>query len=99
MSRWLTLAIALPAIGAVVVRALTRAQEPATATAETHRAEAASAGGTTTAVRTRPAAGTAPANVETAKRVAFGFSLATLALLVAMALRDRKSTRLNSSHV
>ena len=87
MIPWLTLAIALPAIGSVVVWALTRAQDPAATTAETHRAEAASAGGTTTAVRTRPAAGTAPANVETAKRVAFGFSLATLALLVAMALR------------
>lgn len=87
MIPWLTIAIALPAIGAVAVWALSRAQTPAADTAQMHRAEAATGGGTDTITRVRPAQKPAAAGAENAKRVAFGFSLATLAVVVAMALR------------
>src|SRR5690625_4176977 len=87
MIPWLTIAIALPAIGAVAVWALSRSQTPAADTAQMHRAEAATGGGTDTITRVRPAQKPATAGAENAKRVAFGFSLATLAVVVAMALR------------
>ncbi|MEU3018391.1 MULTISPECIES: NADH-quinone oxidoreductase subunit M [unclassified Nocardiopsis] len=87
MIPWLTLAIALPAIGAVVIWALPRVKAPAApdgAQASAH-AGAGSGSATATATRTRPATGGA-APAETAKRVALGFSVATLLLVVAMAL-------------
>ncbi|MET9713144.1 NADH-quinone oxidoreductase subunit M [Nocardiopsis alba] len=90
MIPWLTLAIALPAIGAIVIWALPRVKTSETATtaarAEASASGAAGSGGT--AVKTRPAAGTGTAgaaSAETAKRIALFFSVATLALVAAMA--------------
>ncbi|MBB6120939.1 NADH-quinone oxidoreductase subunit M [Nocardiopsis algeriensis] len=86
MIPWLTIAIALPAVGAVLVWALPRVKAPDTVS-ET-AASASAGGGTATAVRTKaPAATGGPASAENAKRITLGFSLATLAVLVAMALR------------
>ena len=63
MIPWLTIAIALPAIGAVVVWALARAQAPAADTAQRRRSEAATGGGTDTITEVRPA-GPAAAGAE-----------------------------------
>jgi NADH-quinone oxidoreductase subunit M len=92
MIPWLTIAIALPAVGAVLVWALPRtakaAAERTAAASAASSAAASSAGATATATAVRPAAaakGGAPA--ETAKRITLGFSLATLLVLGAMALQ------------
>ncbi|WP_435109489.1 NADH-quinone oxidoreductase subunit M [Nocardiopsis synnemataformans] len=92
MIPWLTIAIALPAVGAVLVWALPRTAKAATertaAASAASSATASSGGATTTATAVRPAAaarGGAPA--ETAKRLTLGFSLATLLVLGAMALQ------------
>ena len=93
MIPWLTLAIALPAVGAILIWALPRAKASAGTESATVRATAsasAEAGGGT-AVKTRPATtpgvtGAGAASAETAKRIALVVSLATLALVVAMAL-------------
>ncbi|QUX28712.1 NADH-quinone oxidoreductase subunit M [Nocardiopsis akebiae] len=89
MIPWLTIAIALPAVGAVLVWALPRTAETATErTSAASSATASSGGATATATAVRPAAaakGGAPA--ETAKRITLGFSLATLLVLGAMALQ------------
>ncbi|CAL9463898.1 NADH-quinone oxidoreductase subunit M [Nocardiopsis dassonvillei] len=92
MIPWLTIAIALPAVGAVLVWALPRTAKAATertaAASAASSATASSAGATATATAVRPAAaakGGAPA--ETAKRITLGFSLATLLVLGAMALQ------------
>lgn len=95
MIPWLTLAIALPAVGAILIWALPRIGTKAeTASASARATASAEAGGGGTAVKTRPAtvteAGTASA--ENAKRVALIVSLATLALVVAMALNFDTST-------
>ncbi|WP_304453278.1 NADH-quinone oxidoreductase subunit M [Nocardiopsis sp. YSL2] len=87
MFPWLTIAIALPVVGAILIWALPRAKapaEPAVATAS------AQAGGAGTATRVRPPAGPgagASADGRTAKRIALGTSLATLLVVAAMALR------------
>ncbi|GHC70560.1 NADH-quinone oxidoreductase subunit M [Nocardiopsis terrae] len=90
MIPWLTLAIALPAVGAAVIWALPRVKAPASAdtAAQAGASARADAGsGTATATRSRPAAtGGAAAPAETAKRLALGFSVATLLLVAAMAL-------------
>ncbi|MFC9088061.1 NADH-quinone oxidoreductase subunit M [Nocardiopsis dassonvillei] len=92
MIPWLTIAIALPAVGAVLVWALPRTAKAATertaSASAASSATASSAGTTATATAVRPAAaakGGAPA--ETAKRITLGFSLATLLVLGAMALQ------------
>ncbi|PDP86041.1 NADH-quinone oxidoreductase subunit M [Glycomyces fuscus] len=92
MIPWLTIAIALPAVGAVLVWALPRTAKAAPGRAAASAASSASAasegGATATATAVRPAAaarGGAPA--ETAKRLTLGFSLATLLVLGAMALQ------------
>ncbi|MFE1167745.1 NADH-quinone oxidoreductase subunit M [Nocardiopsis sp. NPDC058789] len=85
MLPWLTLAIALPAIGAAVIWALPRVKAPAASGGATASAGAGSASGTATATKVRPATGGA-ASAEPAKRLALGFSVATLLLVVAMAL-------------
>ncbi|WP_444962368.1 NADH-quinone oxidoreductase subunit M [Nocardiopsis sp. M1B1] len=92
MIPWLTIAIALPAVGAVLVWALPRTAKAATertvAASAASSATASSGGATATATAVRPAAaakGGAPA--ETAKRITLGFSLATLLVLGAMALQ------------
>lgn len=95
MIPWLTLAIALPAVGAILIWALPRIGTKAeTASASARATASAEAGGGGTAVKTRPAtvteAGTASA--ENAKRVALIVSLVTLALVVAMALNFDTST-------
>ncbi|MGW5876342.1 NADH-quinone oxidoreductase subunit M [Nocardiopsis terrae] len=90
MIPWLTLAIALPAVGAAVIWALPRVKAPAAAdnAAQAGASARADAGsGTATATRSRPAAtGGAAAPAETAKRLALGFSVVTLLLVAAMAL-------------
>ncbi|WP_049574957.1 NADH-quinone oxidoreductase subunit M [Nocardiopsis sp. SBT366] len=87
MIPWLTLAIALPAIGAAVIWALPRVKAPAASGgASASVAASAEAGsGTATATKARPATGGA-ASAELAKRLALGFSVATLLLVVVMAL-------------
>ncbi|MFD6094920.1 NADH-quinone oxidoreductase subunit M [Nocardiopsis flavescens] len=88
MIPWLTIAIALPAVGALLVWALPRTgaggREQAAASAA---AEARSGGGTATAVRAPAAAATGAASAENAKRITLGVSLATLAVLVVITLR------------
>ncbi|WP_017578738.1 NADH-quinone oxidoreductase subunit M [Nocardiopsis valliformis] len=92
MIPWLTLAIALPAIGAAVIWALPRIKTPAGgAAAAGVSASAAVSGqagaGTATATKARPATGSASGDPAlTAKRLALGFSLATLVLVAVMAL-------------
>lgn len=109
MIPWLTLAIALPAIGAAVIWALPRIKTPAggAAAADVSAAAAASGqagAGTATATKARPATGSASGDPAlTAKRLALGFSLATLVLVAVMALNfdtsragacsSRRSTR------
>ncbi|WP_017543067.1 NADH-quinone oxidoreductase subunit M [Nocardiopsis prasina] len=87
MIPWLTLAIALPAIGAAVIWALPRVKAPAASggASASVAASAESGSGTATATKARPATGGA-ASAELAKRLALGFSVATLLLVVAMAL-------------
>lgn len=85
MFPWLTLAIALPAIGAAVIWALPRVKAPAASGGATASVGAESGSGTATATKARPATGGA-ASAEPAKRLALGFSVATLLLVVAMAL-------------
>ncbi|WP_306367389.1 NADH-quinone oxidoreductase subunit M [Nocardiopsis sp. CC223A] len=88
MIPWLTIAIALPAIGAVLLWALPRTGSGGgTAAASATAAAAEGGGGTATAVRAPAAATTGAASAENAKRITLGFSLATLAVLVAMTLR------------
>ncbi|WP_017569248.1 NADH-quinone oxidoreductase subunit M [Nocardiopsis halotolerans] len=93
MIPWLTLAIALPAVGAVVLWALprtNRAASEATAASATASSAASSGGGTATATAVRPTAAAATgggASALTAKRLALGFSIATLLVVAAMALR------------
>ncbi|GAB3737420.1 NADH-quinone oxidoreductase subunit M [Nocardiopsis nanhaiensis] len=93
MIPWLTLAIALPAIGAAVLWALPRVQSAsagAPAAATTGAAHAGSGtgtdAGTGTATKVRPATGGGHDPALTTKRLALGFSVATLLLVVAMAL-------------
>ena len=95
MIPWLTLAIALPAVGAILIWALPRVGTKAEAESASVRATAsADAGGGGTAVKTRPATttGAGTASAENAKRVALIFSLVTLALIVAMALNFDTAT-------
>ncbi|SIO90475.1 NADH-quinone oxidoreductase subunit M [Nocardiopsis sp. JB363] len=95
MIPWLTLAIALPAIGAILIWALPRVRTAAETESASARAGAsAEAGGGGTAVKTRPAAktGAGTASAENAKRIALIVSLATLALVVAMALNFDTAT-------
>ena len=88
MIPWLTIAIALPAVGAVLVWALPRTGAGGTAAAvSTAAAAAGGGGGTATAVRAPAATASRTAPAENAKRITLGFSLATLAVLAAMALR------------
>ncbi|MFJ9557288.1 NADH-quinone oxidoreductase subunit M [Nocardiopsis sp. NPDC101807] len=93
MIPWLTIAIALPVIGAAVIWALPRVKtSPAAATAgASASAGAAATAGAATATATRApaatAAGAAGSPAGTAKRVALGFSVLTLVVLAAMALR------------
>ena len=95
MIPWLTLAIALPAVGAILIWALPRVGTKAEATSASARATAtAEAGGGGTAVKTRPVTGTGAdtAAAENAKRIALIVSLVTLALVVAMALNFDTAT-------
>lgn len=95
MIPWLTFAIALPAIGAILIWALPRVRTAAETESASARAGAsAEAGGGGTAVKTRPAAktGAGTASAENAKRIALIVSLATLALVVAMALNFDTAT-------
>ncbi|WP_067597569.1 NADH-quinone oxidoreductase subunit M [Nocardiopsis listeri] len=95
MIPWLTLAIALPAVGAILIWALPRVGTKAEAESASVRATAsADAGGGGTAVKTRPATttGAGTASAENAKRVALIVSLVTLALIVAMALNFDTAT-------
>ncbi|MBQ1080247.1 NADH-quinone oxidoreductase subunit M [Nocardiopsis sp. B62] len=87
MIPWLTLAIALPAIGAAVIWALPRVKAPAASggASASVSASAESGSGTATATKARPATG-GTASAELAKRLALGFSVATLLLVVVMAL-------------
>ena len=89
MIPWLTIAIALPAVGAVLVWALPRVTATSPARTVGEASASASGGGTTTATAVRPAATATGggASAETAKRLALGFSLATLLVVAAMALR------------
>jgi len=92
MIPWLTIAIALPVIGAAVIWALPRAKtSPAAASTGAASASAESSGGSTTATAVKApaatAAGGAARSAETAKRLALGFSVLTLVVLAAMALR------------
>ncbi len=89
MIPWLTIAIALPAVGAVLVWALPRVTATSPARTVGEASASASGGGTTTATAVRPAATDTGggASAETAKRLALGFSLATLLVVAAMALR------------
>jgi NADH-quinone oxidoreductase subunit M len=89
MVPWLTIAIALPVVGAVLIWALPRAKAPAAPAAATASARAGSdAPGGGTATRVRPTTGPeAAADGRTAKRIALGTSLATLLVVAAMALR------------
>ncbi|WP_159941392.1 MULTISPECIES: NADH-quinone oxidoreductase subunit M [unclassified Nocardiopsis] len=91
MIPWLTIAIALPAVGAALIWALPRTAAPAAARTAAARASASASpagGGTATAVRpAAPAATGGGASALTAKRLALGFSLGTLAVVAAMALR------------
>ncbi|WP_150238312.1 NADH-quinone oxidoreductase subunit M [Nocardiopsis quinghaiensis] len=93
MIPWLTIAIALPAVGAALVWALPRtaakaspAQAVRTAKADRAAEAPADGGGTATAVRPATAAG-GGGSAETAKRLTLGFSIATLLVVAAMALR------------
>ncbi|MBR8744893.1 NADH-quinone oxidoreductase subunit M [Nocardiopsis sp. MG754419] len=89
MIPWLTLAIALPAIGALLIWALPRVKTPAgsaTARASASASQEAGGGGTAVATRTATTTGAGAASAEIAKRIALGVSLATLALVVVMAL-------------
>ncbi|MDE3722393.1 NADH-quinone oxidoreductase subunit M [Nocardiopsis sp. N85] len=86
MIPWLTIAIALPAIGAVLIWALPRVKTPAGERAASVAATAEGGGGTATAVRAPAVAGGA-ASAENVKRITLGFSLATLLVLVGMTLR------------
>lgn len=91
MIPWLTIAIALPAVGAVLVWALPRtpdaAQTGGAAASASASAAEGGAGGTATAVRTATAAPGGGATAETAKRITLAASLGTLLVLAAMALR------------
>ncbi|WP_285731789.1 NADH-quinone oxidoreductase subunit M [Nocardiopsis sp. ATB16-24] len=89
MIPWLTIAIALPAVGAVLVWALPRVTATSPARTVGEASASAAGGGTTTATAVRPAATATGggASAETAKRLALGFSLATLLVVAAMALR------------
>ncbi|KOX16474.1 NADH-quinone oxidoreductase subunit M [Nocardiopsis sp. NRRL B-16309] len=87
MFPWLTIAIALPVVGAVLIWALPRAKAPAEPAVATSSAQA-SGGGTATRVRPATGPGAGPsADGRTAKRIALGTSLATLLVVAAMALR------------
>ena len=95
MIPWLTLAIALPAIGAILIWALPRVRTAAETESDSARAGAsAESGGGGTAVKTRTATrtGAGTASAENAKRIALIVSLVTLALIVAMALNFDTST-------
>ena len=87
MFPWLTIAIALPVVGAILIWALPRAKAPAEPAVATASAQA-SGGGTATRVRPATGPGAGPsADGQTAKRIALGTSLATLLVVAAMALR------------